>query len=254
MFTTVATNIAKFLAAYVSLIIGFSFAFAVLYPDSRSSAKLPYSLVYTIVMMTGELDYSDMFGVSTLKYPVTSHVVFLLFLLFIVIVLMNLLVGLAVSDIQGLQKSARMNRLIREIELVAWMEGILFSFNSLSGRCRKQIAQTLGFVQRKILVVPPPYRQIYTMRPNDPRDDRFTVDIKESLLKTLMAKKSCQAGSDEANLFMRKSEAGLLDDKIDEMLETLTSILGEMKSIKKVTDERLSKLEDFLLSTKRLNI
>lgn len=241
MFATVATNIAKFLAAYVSLIIGFSLSFAVLYPETKSLAKLPYSLVSTIVMMTGELDYNNYFSEES-KYPVTSHVMFLVFLLFIVIVLMNLLVGLAVSDIQGLQKSARLNRLKRQIELIARMESILFSpcFNPLV--FRQNIAKTWGFLQRKIMVVPPPYRQVYNVRPNDPRDGRFPIDIKEALLKTLMAKKSSH-GEEDLNFF-RKSGHDLLDDKLDEILQTLSNVLVEIRLMKtRTNDDRVKKNE-----------
>ena len=56
-----AANIAKFLAAYLSLIIGFSLALAVLFPEEESLAKLPFSLLTTIVMMTGELEYKGAF-------------------------------------------------------------------------------------------------------------------------------------------------------------------------------------------------
>lgn len=247
MFATVATNIAKFLAAYVSLIIGFSLGFAVLYPDNRSLAKLPYSLVSTIVMMTGELDYNNYFN-EVPKYPVTSHVLFLVFLLFIVIVLMNLLVGLAVSDIQGLRKSARLNRLVRQIELVARMESIIFSpcFSPLSCWFRKQIALTQGFLQRKILVVPPLRKQIYNVRPNDPRDDRFPVDIKEALLKTLIAKKAypSECYYDESDLFTRRLEQELLMDKTDKILETLNAVFEEIKLRRTSTGNGSRKTED----------
>lgn len=91
MFTTVAANIARFLTAYLSLIIGFSLGFAVLYPKSKNLACLPFSLLTTFVMMTGELEYKDYFT-EDMNFTWTTHLVFLAFLLFIVVVLMNLLV------------------------------------------------------------------------------------------------------------------------------------------------------------------
>ena len=91
MFTTVAANIAKFLTAYLSLIIGFSLGFAILYPKTKNLADLPFSLLTTFVMMTGELEYQENFT-DNLQFSWTTHFVFLAFLLFIVVVLMNLLV------------------------------------------------------------------------------------------------------------------------------------------------------------------
>lgn len=69
-------------------------------------------LMKTIVMMAGELDFEDTFykNESTveyseknddiIKYPVTAHIMFIAFVLLVTIILTNLLVGLAVSDIQ----------------------------------------------------------------------------------------------------------------------------------------------------------
>lgn len=65
-------------------------------------------------MMAGELEFEDIFyredDNDELKYPVTSHIVFFGFVLLITIILTNLMVGLAVSDIQGLQLSAGLDR------------------------------------------------------------------------------------------------------------------------------------------------
>lgn len=64
----------------------------------------------TVVMMMGEYEYGALFsdeknGSSFL--PATSRVVFLAFVMLASIVLMNLMIGLAVNDIQGLEKEVR---------------------------------------------------------------------------------------------------------------------------------------------------
>lgn len=52
-------------------------------------------------MMSGELEFEDIFyGENEIKYPVTSHIMFFAFVMLVTVILTNLLVGLAVSDIQ----------------------------------------------------------------------------------------------------------------------------------------------------------
>ena len=48
-------------------------------------------------------------------FPLTAHFFLLLFTVLVSIILMNLLVGLAVSDIQGLSKSAKLDQLIQQV-------------------------------------------------------------------------------------------------------------------------------------------
>lgn len=253
MFTTVAANIAKFLAAYMSLIVGFSLGLSVLYPDTESLAKLPYSLVTTIVMMTGELEYSKYFYEDHKPtYPITTLIVFLAFLLFIVVVLMNLLVGLAVSDIQGLRKSAGLDRLVRQTRLISRMESIVFSpwlshlpcwFDT---RARK-------FLQRKILVVPPSQNRIYTVRPNDPRDDRFPPDIKENILKILIAKPSKKIRHANYRTSISRSTSSateIFDEVIQNVHNLCQNCVSQIVVVNATLEERLSKLENHLLSTK----
>ncbi|EFX90080.1 hypothetical protein DAPPUDRAFT_94321 [Daphnia pulex] len=185
MFTTVAWNIGKLLVAYMSLILGFSLGFAVLFPLENRYNDMPYALLTTIVMMTGEMEYAAMYTEGKIKYPGTTHFVFLVFLLFVVIVLMNLLVGLAVSDIQGLQKSAGLDRLVRLTKQIARMESFVFfpwpiHFSSLWSKVPRR-----EFIRRNVLVVSPKTRKNYNFRPNDPRDRSFPPEIKESLLKII---------------------------------------------------------------------
>lgn len=254
MFTTVAANIAKFLTAYMSLIIGFSLGLSVLYPETESLARLPYSLVTTVVMMTGELEYSKYFYDDYRPtYPITTLIVFLAFLLFIVVVLMNLLVGLAVSDIQGLRKSAGLDRLVRQTRLIARMESIVFSpwLNQLpcwfDTRARK-------FLQRKILVVPPSHHRVYTVRPNDPRDNRFPPDIKDNILKILLAKPHKKSYR-ELHRSTTNQSYPLTEELFDELVQNVHRLchncVSQIVIINSSVENRLSKLETQWISTEK---
>lgn len=103
MFTTVSLNFATFLMAYSCLLIAFGLAFSVLF-SNYPSFHLPAGLVKTVMMMSGELEYEDIFynncSNSQIQYLFTAHGMFLIFVLLVTVILTNLLVGLAVSDIQ----------------------------------------------------------------------------------------------------------------------------------------------------------
>ncbi|XP_046746428.1 LOW QUALITY PROTEIN: transient receptor potential channel pyrexia-like [Diprion similis] len=130
MFTQVAVNFFKFLGAYLCLRIGFSLGFTVICKDYKSFANPGVGLIKTIVMMSGELEFDDMFWSGeneSIARGATMHVMFLVFVVLVTVILTNLLVGLAVSDIQELQRCAGLERLIRRAELVAHLESLLFS-------------------------------------------------------------------------------------------------------------------------------
>lgn len=106
VFFSVTVNFATFLLAYSCLLIAFGLAFSVLF-SNYAAFRLPASLVKTVIMMSGELEYEDIFynncTNSEIHYPVTAHAMFLIFVLLVTVILTNLLVGLAVSDIQVCQ-------------------------------------------------------------------------------------------------------------------------------------------------------
>lgn len=59
-------------------------------------------------MMMGEYEYEDLFNSKkNIFLPITSRIVFFVFIMLASIVLINLMIGLAVNDIQGLEKEVR---------------------------------------------------------------------------------------------------------------------------------------------------
>ncbi|XP_037890056.1 transient receptor potential channel pyrexia [Glossina fuscipes] len=179
MFTKVAVNFGKFLMAYICLLIAFGLSFSVLFNDYKAFRNITWSLLKSIVMMSGELEFEDIFyGDVEVQYPVTSHFIFLSFVLLVTVILTNLMVGLAVSDIQGLQVCATLDRLVRQAELVSRLESLFFS-RLLRGAPTK----LLKICKRSALLRTSRNNLQFTIRPNDPRDNKLPDDIKLNIYK-----------------------------------------------------------------------
>jgi len=133
MFTTVLRTYSLILLSYFAFLLSFAFAFSLVYAqeetevtgasNSTNSAQaetdhfgtLWLSLVKTIVMFTGELDYTDIPMQHWL-----GQLLFLIFIFLIVVVIMNLLNGLAVSDIHKIQKEVDTYYHINIVETLAY--------------------------------------------------------------------------------------------------------------------------------------
>ncbi len=79
------------------------------------------SLLKTFVMMLGELEYESLFypenDSDETPYPTATTIVFTFFLVVMSIIIVNLLVGLAVDDIQAVQEEAVLKRLALQVRI-----------------------------------------------------------------------------------------------------------------------------------------
>ncbi|XP_063611601.1 transient receptor potential channel pyrexia-like [Penaeus indicus] len=132
MFTRVAKVFVRIFAIYFCLLLAFSSAFYVALhyakdPGSGNNENQVFTnpvltFTKTLTMMIGELDFQDDFVVGLSHLVATGHIIFLFFVILVSIILSNLLVALAVNDVQGLRNSAHLERLIKQTELVFQME------------------------------------------------------------------------------------------------------------------------------------
>ena len=200
----------NFLIAYVFLIVGFAVAFMILFPNPEHDmvfSLLPSALIQLCVMMLGRLpqylqfEYHCMHGqwrnlllgeidygklIEAQMFPGTAHLLIVLFLFLVSIILMNLLVGLAVSDIQGLSKSAKINQLQQQVELIKYMENLLFSpiFSFSPERLKRFMRNKLqGLEGQK-------YKLVYTVKPFDSNDKMFPESLKKSLYENCIKRVS----------------------------------------------------------------
>ena len=130
-------------------IIGFSVSFYMVFRqgDLCNQYRNPFStFLKTVVMMSGEFEFDGLFNdiANTLDYPISSYILWLVFVILIPIILANLLVGLAVDDIKGVQETAVLKRLALKVELVLSFEET-FPFSIYTLRKKYAIKRTTIF-------------------------------------------------------------------------------------------------------------
>ena len=87
---------------------------------ARPPFESPWAaFVKSSTMMTTDFDYSSLFeDKGSLVSSIFGYVIFLTFLLSVSIVLMNLMIGIAVSDIADLETKGKMNRLRKQADFL----------------------------------------------------------------------------------------------------------------------------------------
>ena len=164
MFTKVLSTYFYIILSYVPFLIAFSFVFSLIFNDdsdestgSSSNSTCPQeeefdhfgtifdSIIRTSVMLTGEFNYPDI----PMKHWL-GRLIFVIFLFLMVIVIMNLLNGLAVSDIQKIQNDADTSSYINIVENLSYSRNVkmlaqeikIFPNNSRKVKSQK----LLGFI------------------------------------------------------------------------------------------------------------
>jgi len=189
MFRTVASSVITLLVAYLPLLVAFMASFMIIFrsEDTFKSRYFPSSFLKLFVMMLGEIDLDPANQDSNaFQFSVSSHIFFFGFIFLVSIILMNLLVGLAVSDIQGLSKSAKINQLVKQVELIHSMEGLLFSpiFRLSPDRFKKFLRSKLQGLEGQN------YNMVYTVKPFDRNDRIFSESLKMSLYDNCVMRES----------------------------------------------------------------
>lgn len=209
MYTKVQKEFAKLLLAYICLLIGFSVSLCVVFPKNESFSNPFVGFVKVLVMMAGELDFEIVNGLKTEGMSkFTAYVVYTALLIFVSIILMNLLVGIAVHDIQGLRKTAGLSKIRCQINLIHYIE--IFMLKSFWPKS----------IKRRALVFPSKNRThltIESMNPNQPLP-RDIIEAARVLIKR--KNKNC---TDEKETF-----------KIQEILKEIRDLRTVVETNQKV--------------------
>ncbi|XP_063219628.1 transient receptor potential cation channel subfamily A member 1 isoform X1 [Bacillus rossius redtenbacheri] len=142
MFLEILQTLIKVLLVFSILIIAFGLAFYILLSRGNhvSFSSVPMSLMRTFAMMLGEIDFlgtyvqpyfqtrdddsraGEDYDGKLLPYPLPSFLILGLFMVLMPILLMNLLIGLAVGDIESVRRNAQLKRLAMQVVLHTELE------------------------------------------------------------------------------------------------------------------------------------
>lgn len=224
MYQKVQKEFAKLFLAYSCILIGFSFSFAIIFSKEKLFSDPFMSFITMSTLMIGELSIDNFFdeNISDQSFFLlfTSQTIYILFVFFVTVVLMNLLVGIAVHDIQGLRSTAELSKLVRQTKLMSKIESAL-----IRPFWPKYIAKIL---YTSALISPRAYRVVISVKPLNPSEKRLPQDI--MLAAYDLAKKpspyyhSTSARKSKMSLYLHKIENVSRDYMFDYQPSTQTPV------------------------------
>lgn len=201
MFTHIQFEFAKLLLAYSGLLIGFTISFCVIFAGDPAFGNPFTGLIKVLAMMAGELDFeglinqadgASMAGDSFVIYhplSVCSQILFTLFIVFVTVILMNLLVGIAVHDIQGLRNHAGLTKLVRQTKMILFTEMVLHN-TTIPYAFRKWLSDHNIDVENR--------KRVLVVKPLNPLEKRLPKDIMKAAYE--IAQKNVPLANNDVNL------------------------------------------------------
>lgn len=124
-------TLVQVLIVFSILVVAFAFAFYILMSgeESPSHQTIGLSMLSVFVMMLGNIYYIENWvrpfvdpDPYTMHFSSLSFLILVAFIVLIAILLMNLLIGLAVGDIESVQRNARLRRLAMQVDIFTELE------------------------------------------------------------------------------------------------------------------------------------
>ena len=129
MIKRVAVSVIKFFITFGIIFLSFCLVFHTLMPQSDNFRQLDTAFMKVLSMLMGELDFTNSF-VKSGEAGLTAKIFFIIFIVALVLIFMNLLLGIAVSDIHELERVSQSQSAIINSYSIRSMESIITMIRS----------------------------------------------------------------------------------------------------------------------------
>lgn len=222
MLSTMFVTLLKVLLLWILFIMAFGTTFLLVMNDPPFD-KFGTSMMTMFVMTLGEMNYHENFlPWDNLAFSTLTNILFIVLVLGMPIIMMNMLVGLAVGDIDKIQENALMDRYVLQVRLLVDIE------NSLP-----------EFIMKRVQVYS------YSEFPNHPKT------LKQKLIDGLVGFDKPQVSIEEEANEMSPEMVKVLEriqkqeekmQKMYEMMKEQSDLLKEIQS-RKIEEEQKKKEE-----------
>ncbi|XP_014209506.1 transient receptor potential channel pyrexia-like [Copidosoma floridanum] len=253
MFTHIQFEFAKLLLAYSGLLIGFTISFCVIFVGEPSFDNPLTGLIKVLAMMAGELDFEGLINQDVilrddsfvLYHPlsVCSQILFTLFIVFVTVILMNLLVGIAVHDIQGLRNHAGLTKLVRQTKLILFSEQFLHTvlhLRVIPDFVKKWMCDHKIDVDNR--------KRVLVVKPLNPLEKRLPKDILKAAYE-IAQRNAPLVDEDDVSLV---EHVNWLKNHSEESIDCLLqTTLGQLSTQIKASDKDIRVIKEQLLDTNK---
>eukprot|EP00092_Neocalanus_flemingeri_P034661 GFUD01037707.1.p1 GENE.GFUD01037707.1~~GFUD01037707.1.p1 ORF type:complete len:1460 (+),score=369.86 GFUD01037707.1:404-4381(+) len=216
-----------FVVIFIIFVIGFTFGFYLLLHTQGSFETISTAFMKTLIMMSGEFDYGDIFfpdGEASAPFPTITYILFIVFFILLALILLNLLVGLSVSDVAIFVEVADLKKMSMRLKFVLNMEHFYRQWSRLFAHRKlplfiKKILQILG----KIF---PAVRRITTWKKESDLngDNHIGKMWKQVIADNVQEEK-------KNDLVELKHKTELIEERIEQIEKDIIKTMKQLKEI-----------------------
>ena len=219
MFLQVFTTLIKVLLICIVFIIAFALSFYILLSEQSLFSSIGNSFFITFSYLLGEIDYNSYVGLKEgrmLQYPILTFFFVLAAAVLLAVVVMNLLIGLAVGDIDKIRQNAIIKQRSDEVRIFTKLDNWL----PLLFLRRFNVRFIKNYPNKEVNIVRAIWRYLWRSFKGDDDEDNDSDDLRD-----LVEHQQKQLRELNARLTLLSTSQQQQHEELRQMMETIVNLI-----------------------------